>query len=305
MRLVINLGQMLKIQMGVNLRGRQVGVTEEFLDGAQVAGGFEDVGGEGVAELVGVDALVQTLTFGPVGHAFLNGAHGQRLAGEAGENARFRAVAERLLNPAPALQGGQRMAADWHQTFALTLAQHANHAVDKIQLWPAQSGQLADPQAGGIEQFQHGAIAGADVGLVRNVEQGQYLIDIEDFRETTANLRCTYALGRVMLQAALFAQVSKQPAHGRQAALNAAWAQAPTVLAGGKGADVVRVDVSDPCPLVAPGPVLEAIQVAAVGIEGGRAQAGPELREESLDGTVEVAKSEVFRRACDRLAPPG
>ena len=37
MPLVVNLGQMVEIQLGVNLRGREVAVSQQLLHGADVA----------------------------------------------------------------------------------------------------------------------------------------------------------------------------------------------------------------------------------------------------------------------------
>ena len=43
--------------VGVDLGGREVGVAEHLLDAAQVGAALEQVGGEGVAEQMWVDAL--------------------------------------------------------------------------------------------------------------------------------------------------------------------------------------------------------------------------------------------------------
>jgi hypothetical protein len=43
---VVYLGQVLEIEVGVDLRGRDAGVAEHLLHGAQVAGGLQDVRGE-------------------------------------------------------------------------------------------------------------------------------------------------------------------------------------------------------------------------------------------------------------------
>jgi len=40
MRTLIRLGKILKIQTGINLRGRNVGVAEEFLGGSQILAGL-------------------------------------------------------------------------------------------------------------------------------------------------------------------------------------------------------------------------------------------------------------------------
>ena len=56
-RRVVHLRQMLEIQMRIDLRGGDVGVAEQFLHGAQVAGGFQHVAGEGMAQQVRMHVL--------------------------------------------------------------------------------------------------------------------------------------------------------------------------------------------------------------------------------------------------------
>src|SRR5690606_26130819 len=58
---VVDLGQVLEVQVGVDLGGGDVGVAEQFLHAAQVARGFEHVAGEGMPQQVRVHALEQTL----------------------------------------------------------------------------------------------------------------------------------------------------------------------------------------------------------------------------------------------------
>ena len=45
------------VDVGVDLGGGDVGVAEHFLDDAEVGAVVEEVGGEAVAELVGMDFL--------------------------------------------------------------------------------------------------------------------------------------------------------------------------------------------------------------------------------------------------------
>ena len=49
MGFVIHLGEVLEIEVGIDLGGGDIGVAEQFLYGAQVVAGFEHVAGEGVA----------------------------------------------------------------------------------------------------------------------------------------------------------------------------------------------------------------------------------------------------------------
>ena len=55
MSLIVYLGKMLKIKVGIDLCRADIGVSEQFLDTAQVLAGFEQVGGEAVAEQVRVN----------------------------------------------------------------------------------------------------------------------------------------------------------------------------------------------------------------------------------------------------------
>jgi hypothetical protein len=43
MRLIVDLCKVLKIEMGIDLRGRDIGVPEQFLHSAQVSRGFEQM----------------------------------------------------------------------------------------------------------------------------------------------------------------------------------------------------------------------------------------------------------------------
>ena len=57
--LVINLGKTLEIEVGINLRGRDIGVPEQFLHRAQIAGRLQHMGGESVAQHVRMNVLAE------------------------------------------------------------------------------------------------------------------------------------------------------------------------------------------------------------------------------------------------------
>src|SRR5262245_25436479 len=52
MRGIVDLGEVLKIKVRIHLRGRNIGVTEQFLHAAQILARFEQVRREGVPEHV-------------------------------------------------------------------------------------------------------------------------------------------------------------------------------------------------------------------------------------------------------------
>ena len=51
--------------MGVDLRGRDIGVPQKLLHGAQITARFEHVAGKGMAEGVGMDPLPRRPGLGP------------------------------------------------------------------------------------------------------------------------------------------------------------------------------------------------------------------------------------------------
>ena len=59
--LIVDLRQMLEIEMGIDLRGRDTGMTEHFLHRPQIAGALQHMGREGMTQLMRVHALWQAL----------------------------------------------------------------------------------------------------------------------------------------------------------------------------------------------------------------------------------------------------
>ena len=77
MRRIINPGKMLKIEMGINLRGGDVRVSEHFLHRAQIAAGSEHMAGEGMTQHVRMQSLPETVLFRPPIKSILNSARAE------------------------------------------------------------------------------------------------------------------------------------------------------------------------------------------------------------------------------------
>ena len=60
MRRVIDLGKVLKIEMRIDLRGADAGVTEQFLHRTQIAGGLQQMAGKAVTEHVRMNMHTQS-----------------------------------------------------------------------------------------------------------------------------------------------------------------------------------------------------------------------------------------------------
>ena len=80
MRRIVDVGQMLEIQMGIDLCGGDVGVAQQFLHAAQVAAGFQQVAGEGMAQQMGMQAAIDALLDVLVAKPLLHGGGMQRSA---------------------------------------------------------------------------------------------------------------------------------------------------------------------------------------------------------------------------------
>ena len=99
MRLIVYLGEMLKIKVGIDLRRADVGMAEQFLDAAQVLAGFEQVGCEAVAEQVRVDPLRDAGDPGPVFDPAFDRARADTPAANTDKQGHFVRVGEDGPNP--------------------------------------------------------------------------------------------------------------------------------------------------------------------------------------------------------------
>ena len=71
MREIIDAGEVLKIKVGVDLGGRDVCMTQQFLDAAQILARLEQMRCKGVAKEVRVDVHRQALFAGATRHGFI------------------------------------------------------------------------------------------------------------------------------------------------------------------------------------------------------------------------------------------
>ena len=157
MSLVVDLEEMVDTHLGVLLRGRERSVAEEFLDGAEIGAGIEEMSGKGVSEGVRRGA---THDIG-VEQALLEIA----LDTAGGQSAAAMIEKEWLLLPrSPPLcqiivQGCLRLAADRHDPLFSPLTEDPDQSLGKIEMADVKSHRFAHPQAAGIEEFDDRPIA--------------------------------------------------------------------------------------------------------------------------------------------------
>ena len=162
--------------MGVDLRGGDVGVSKQELDHAQVGAMVEQMGGEGVAQGVRrqrrVDARVQgvALEQGPEHLPRHAGRHALvRLAAALGDEQEIAVAAAQnqrpgLLRIAPQPEG--RLLAERHQpVLAALAADDAHHRIRKAEMHGLERHQFAHAQAAGVDEFEHGAVPQPERGF--------------------------------------------------------------------------------------------------------------------------------------------
>ena len=218
-------------------------MAEQLLHRAQVAGRFQHVAGERMAQQMRMDMLGNALLPCQRVHAQLHRARVDRCTGAATED---RAVRRHALLGAERAQRGNRVAADRHDAGLAALAEHAHFAAVEIQVDPAQADQFGQAQPAGIEQFQHGPVAQRQLAAAVGFDQRGGLVDIEHLRQGAAHLGAAHAEHRLAGQYALAIELAKQAAAGRQQTLQTfrrqpIFAGLAAMFAGDEGAHQVRV----------------------------------------------------------------
>ena len=164
-RLVIRCPQPLDGHMGVDLRRRERSVTEQLLNASQVGSPLQQVGGSRVAQAVRAQVgrpgtCAQQARARPRGPS----------AGRPGRRARRGTAPARWPAPAsarPAARPARRPRPRPAGTPSGTdrslraLAEDPQHPAVPVDVVDVEPAQLADPDAGGVQQLEHGQVAQA------------------------------------------------------------------------------------------------------------------------------------------------
>jgi hypothetical protein len=142
---------------------------------------------------------------------------------------------------------------------------------------PAQRAQLAQAQAGGIEQFQQRAIAHAERHVGRHLDQARGLVGIEHLRQPAWRFRRADRIGRTGGDAAMPEQPAIEAAAGGQAALQALGRQPAPVFAGNERTQLLGLQ-RDEVDALGQSPCAERIEVASIRIQRMRRHAPLDLQ---------------------------
>ena len=212
MRLVVNLGEALEIEVRVDLGGSQVGMAKQFLYRAQIAAGFQHMGRTGVAQGVRVQAAVQPVFNRPAPQALLYAAGADAGPAAVDEQRRFpvRAVLGSGIQPRAQDRGG--LLTNRHDTGLASLADYPRLAAAKIEVLQVESDQLGQAQRRRIHQFHHGEIALIQPVIGVAVQQLLDTVDIQAVREPVRRLGGADILSRVAGELSAFDQEATKAA---------------------------------------------------------------------------------------------
>src|SRR5690606_12193220 len=191
----------------VDLRRRQVLVTEELLDEAQVRAAIEEVGREAVPEGVrrgllaqpgDLDVLVEDLSNASRREAIAEAIQEERVGIFLVDPRHLRADLDETLDRR------QGEASDRHDPLASALAARLDHLGREIDVADVERGELAHAQPGRVERLEDRAVTDRleRIALWR-VEQALDLVGRQEVRELLLDLRRLDVLHRIGLQVAL------------------------------------------------------------------------------------------------------
>ena len=223
MRLEVRVLEAVGRQVGVELRGRDVGVAEHLLQRAQVAAARQQVRRERVAQRVrahlrgqpgrarvALDDLVEPLARQPGAAVVEEQARLQPVAGQP----RAAALEVDLQRAA----GGR---ADRDEPLLGALAARAQDALLEVHVADLEPGRLGGAQPAGVHDLQQRAVAQRGrLGALGLLEQERDLVAAEDLRELAGLARSAQVRGRVVGQHVLAAEMAVEGAQAGDLALH-------------------------------------------------------------------------------------
>ena len=183
MRLVVDLGQVLEVEVRVNLRAGNARVTQQLLHGAQIAGGLQQVRGERMSQHVRVDVPSESPLDRPSGEPLLDRPRREPPSRAADEHGL--ALGRRQCRPQrqPRFKREARRLADGNDALLGAFAEHAHLALRQVERRQVEPGKLGHAQARRIRDLEQRAVAHREHVFVGDRDQAHCLVGREDRRQ--------------------------------------------------------------------------------------------------------------------------
>ena len=173
MGVVVDFGQVVEIEFGIDLRGGQIAVPEQGLYGTDVLCGLQKMAGIAVAQHVRGEMLRAVLADGPVAQALLDLALPQAFAEAVGKQCGLacRGMALRQI----VAQSAYGLVAERYLSLFVAFAGYAHPAVLQYNVVQVEGVYFTQTQAAAVHQLKNSMVAqgegvvGAGIVLVEQV----------------------------------------------------------------------------------------------------------------------------------------
>ena len=284
------------VDVGVDLGGAYALVAEHALDDAQVGAVLEQVGGEGVAEGVGADVLLDACGFGELLDN-VEDHDAREVLAAMGADEEVVLVAGLDVDVATVLlqvefylvDGG---AGDGNETLLASLPLNADEAFVEEHVAELEVAELRHAEAAAVERLDDGSVAETFLaGNVDGIDDFIYLLDAEHLGQLLADLGRLEQLGGVGLDAVVEDEVGVERADAGEDARLRAGVDADVVERRGEGLQVGEGGIERALALVGE-EAEELLHVAHIGVEGVRRERF--LEDEVLPVLVEYHFIRIF-----------
>jgi len=157
-------------------------MAEQLLDTTQFSTRFKQMRGEGVAEQMGIYALLQPLAPRPVGDANLHCPPAESSPAPTHEQRGFSRLGDGRPLLDPSLQSSCRLAPDRNASLLFAFAEYLDGPIRQVETRDIEARELGEAQTRRIQQLHDGAITNDERVPGRNFEKPGHLIGVERFR---------------------------------------------------------------------------------------------------------------------------
>jgi len=203
----------LLIHVSVDLGGRNVSVTEQFLDDPKVGPVFEEVCCEGMTKQVGIDVLIDPGLLGSLFDDLANTIRGKCPPPNREKNVRGCLARDEIgtLACEVAIQSGERLSSDRDQPGFVALAGDTEEVVVDIKKFEPGIANLRQAKTRSIKKFQECQVSFAE--LLLGIDRRKQLRDrlgIKRFREFGARFWGQEGFRRIDFDVVPFLEKAKE-----------------------------------------------------------------------------------------------
>lgn len=283
----VRLFDVVTADVGIDFGGRDVSVTEQLLDAAEIGAPLDEVSREGVPEHVRVEVPLEAGALGVTSNQLPDRLPRHRLAPWSREEDEAAREA-RLLGPPREVFAHvlEREGAERYNPSFVPLPERNDHTPVEVEVPELQGDELTGPQSAGISEAQKGPVPKSAQGLrIGGAQHFEQLVGARRAREAASNAGGDQSRGDRRIEAFLLLEIAKEGPERRDAPAERAGTESALALLLDEGPEQVRGDLVAAPDLSGLTMSQKSAQVPTVSELGvlGEPAGKPQVAEESLD----------------------